>query len=140
MAEEMGVDHMGGRAVTADQPTPATWTPELVERRLREANIEARPLPPAGRHIFMSIPARSYELAGGDELQIFLYPDSASRAGDTSKLDTRRVAPPNMMIKWRAQPSLVIDGNLAAIIITNDEARRQRVRDALSAPEKPSDR
>jgi hypothetical protein len=140
MAEEMGVDHMGGRAVTADQPSSTMWTSELVERRLRDANVEARPLPPTGRHIFMSIPARSYELAGGDEVQVFLYPDSVSRARDTAKLDKQRVAPPNMMIKWRARPTLVIDGNLAAIIITNDDARRQRVRDALSPLGKPNDR
>ena len=140
MAEEMGVDHMGGRAVAADRPTPVAWTPELVERRLHDANVDAHPLPSTGPHIFMSIPARSYELAGGDELQVFLYPDSASRVRDTAKLDARRVAPPNMMIKWRAQPSLVIDGNMAAIIITNDEARRQRVRDALSPLDKPNDR
>jgi len=140
MAEEMGVDHMGGRAVTADQPPSIMWTSELVERRFRDANIQARPLPPTRRHIFMSIPGRSYELAEGDEVQIFVYPDSASRARDTEKLDKQRVAPPNMMIKWRAQPTLVMDGNLAAIIITNDEARRQRVRDALSALGKPNDR
>ena len=140
MAEEMGVDHMGGRAVTADQPPSTMWTSELVERRLRDAHIEARPLAPTGRHIFMSIPARSYELADGDEVQVFLYPDSASRTRDTEKLDKQRVAPPNMMIKWRAQPTLVMDGNLAAIIITNDEARRQRVRDALSPLGKPNDR
>ena len=140
MAEEMGVDHMGGRAVAADRLTPVAWTPELVERRLHDANVDAHPLPSTGPHIFMSIPARSYELAGGDELQVFLYPDSTSRVRDTAKLDARRVAPPNMMIKWRAQPSLVIDGNMAAIIITNDEARRQRVRDALSPLDKPNDR
>ena len=139
MAEEMGVNHMGGRAVTADAPRPA-WTSALVERRLREGGIAARPLPPTGRHIFMSIPAKSYELPGGDELQIFVYPDSATRALDTSRLDTARVAPPNMMIKWRAQPTMIIDGNMAAIIITNDEARRQQVRDALSSLEKPNDR
>jgi len=140
MAEEMGVEHMGGRAVPVGTPSLRTlWTPELVERRLRNANIDARPLPPGGRHIFMSIPARTYELAGGDELQVFLYPDSASRTNDTSKLDRQRVAPSNMMIKWRAQPSLVVDGNLAAIIITNDEARRQRLRDALSPLDKPND-
>jgi hypothetical protein len=140
MAEEMGVDHMGGRAVTTDQPPSIMWTSELVERRLRDANIQARPLPPTRRHIFMSIPGRSYELAEGDEVQVFVYPDSASRARDTEKLDKQRVAPPNMMIKWRAQPTLIIDGNLAAIIITNDEARRQRVRDALSVLGKPNDR
>jgi hypothetical protein len=139
MAEEMGVKPMGGRAVTADMPAPS-WTAALIERRLRDAGIDARPLPASGRHIFMSIPARSYELPGGDELQTFVYRDSASRALDTSKLDTARVAPPNMMIKWRAKPTMIIDGNMAAIVITNDEARRQRLRDALSSPEKPNDR
>jgi hypothetical protein len=38
----------------------------------------------------------------------------------------------DMMIEWRAQPSLIADGNMAAIVITNDEARRQRVHGALS--------
>jgi hypothetical protein len=142
MAEEMGVDHMGGRAVTVDSASvpPVAWTSAMVEHRLHHAGIDARPLPPTGRHIFMSIPATSYGLPDGDELQTFIYPDSASRALDTSKLDTARVAPPNMMIKWRARPTLIIDGNMAAIIVTNDEARRQRVRDALSPLEKPNDR
>ena len=161
MAVSMGVDQMGGPsigAVSATQsagrppaaattpaaavdhsshaghtmPTKPLWSAEVVEQRLRDAGIVARPLPPTGPHIFMSIPARSYELAEGDELQLFVYPDSAAREADTRKLDIRRVAPPNMMIKWRAQPSMLIDGNLAAIVITNDEARRQRVRDALA--------
>ena len=157
MAVSMGIGQMGGPSVGARQPAgqpaasatpnagvdhtshaghtmpaqPPLWSAELVEQRLRDAGIAARPLPPTGPHIFMSIPARSYELAEGDELQLFLYPDSAAREADTRKLDIDRVAPPNMMIKWRAQPSMIIDGNLAVIVITNDEARRQQVRDAL---------
>jgi len=108
------------------------WTADVVESRLRDAGIAARPLPSTGRHIFMSIPAQSYELANGDELQLFVYPTAAEREVDTNKLDVQRVAPPNMMIKWRAQPTMVIDRNLAAIIITSDEARRQQVRGALA--------
>ena len=128
-SSEAPADHAGHTMSS----TPALWSPELVEQRLAAAGIGARLLPPAERHIFMSIPARSYELPDGAELQVFVYPDSAARAADTKKLDVQRVAPPDMMIKWRAQPSLIIDRNLAAIIITNDEARRQRVRDALSS-------
>jgi hypothetical protein len=131
MAADMGVANMGGASVQRDSVT-RTWTTELVEAKLRGAGISAQPLPPTGRHIFMSIPAKSYRLDDGDELQLFVYPDSAARALDTSRLDSARVAPPNMMIKWRAQPTLIIDANMAAIIITNDEARRQQVRDALS--------
>jgi hypothetical protein len=130
MAREMGVDHMGGPSVHTHSLTPA-WSAALVEQRLRDAGVTAQPLPPTGRHIFMSIPARSYALEGGDELQLFIYPDSAARERDTRRIDTVRVAPPDMMIKWRAQPTMIIDRNMAAIVITNDEARRQQVRDAL---------
>lgn len=133
MAVSMGAPQMGGLVPRlTGSPVAALWSVDAVERRLREAGVAARALPPTGRHIFMSVPATSYELAGGDELQVFIYPDSSSRASDTAKLDTARVAPPDMMIKWRAQPSMIIDLNLAAIVITNDEARRQQVRDALS--------
>jgi hypothetical protein len=152
MAVSMGVAKMGGASGGAGlaTPVPATspastgheghaghnmtplWSAELVERRLRDAGIAARALPETGPHIFMSIPAKSYELADGDQLQLFIYADSATRAMDTAKLDTARVAPPGMMIKWRAQPTMVIDQNLAAIIITNDESRRQQVLGALS--------
>jgi hypothetical protein len=125
---EAPVDHAGHTMHSA----PALWSSSLVEQRLQAAGIGARLLPPTGAHIFMSIPARSYALDDGDELQLFVYPDSASRDADTKKLNVQRVAPPDMMIKWRAQPFMIIDRNLAAIIITNDEARRQRVRDALS--------
>ena len=154
MAMSMGVARMGGPASGAMSPPPASvppsspdahadhrghampaampsWSTELVEQHLRDAGLAARPLPPTGRHIFMSIPATSYQLDDGDELQLFIYADSTARARDTDRLDTRRVAPPDMMIKWRAQPSLIVDRNLAAIVITNDETRRRLVRDAL---------
>src|SRR5688572_22468429 len=154
MAISMGVARMGGPASGAKSTPPApvpssspdahahhtqpatptattSWSTEMVEQRLRDGGVAARPLPSTGRHIFMSMPATSYQLEDGDELQLFIYADSTARARDTDRLDTRRVAPPDMMIKWRAQPSLIVDRNLAAIVITNDEARRQRVRDAL---------
>jgi hypothetical protein len=150
MSESMGLAKMGGPAVgsidtsTVAKPAvpdehaghvmpaaSAAWTVEMVEQHLRDAGIIVAPLPPSERHIFMSIPARSYTLDGGGQLEVFLYADTASRAADTDKLDARRVAPPNMMIKWTANPSLIVNGNLAVIVLTNDEARRQRVHDAL---------
>ena len=47
--------------------------------RRGHANIDAAPLPSTDRHIFMSIPAKSYQLADGDELQLFIYADVAAR-------------------------------------------------------------
>ena len=136
-AQAAGPDAHAGHEGHAGAVSSPTWTIERLESRLRDAGITAAPRPPTGNHIFMSIPARPYQLDDGDDLQVFIYPDSAKRAGDTDRLDTNRVAPPNMMIKWRARPSLITNDNLAAIVITNDEARRQRVHDALSRPPQP---
>lgn len=121
----------GHEAMTASEQDIA-WTTELVERRLRDAGIEVARLPDTGTHIFMSVPPTSYAFADGDELQVFVYPDTASRARDIAKLDTRRVAPPDMMIKRRAQASLLVGGNLAVIVMTNDATRREHIGHALA--------
>ena len=150
MSESMGLSKMGGPAVGSIDASPApksavpdehaghvmpsgsvVWTVEMVEQHLRDAGVTALPRAPTGKHIFMSIPARSYGIDGGGELQVFVYADSASRAADTETLDRQRVAPPNLFIKWMASPSLITTGNLAVIVLTNDEARRQRVHGAL---------
>ena len=65
-------DHAGH---TMSSSTTALWSSELIERRLAAAGIGARLLPPAGPHIFMSMPARTYELPDGDELQVYVYPE-----------------------------------------------------------------
>jgi hypothetical protein len=131
---------LGATAVLVATPPPvdtmrdergSQWTVAAVEQRLRDAGIAARRLPPSGPHIFMSVPATPFELAGGGELELFLYPDSTARVADTRTLDPRRVAPPDMMIKRQAQPSLVTEGNMAAIILSNDATLATRVRDAL---------
>ena len=67
----------------------------------------------------------------GAELQVYLYDDAAARARDTSRLDRARVAPPDMMISWIMPPSLVETDNAAIIILTEDEALRSRITDAL---------
>jgi hypothetical protein len=57
-----------------------------------------------------------------------------------ARLDTGRVAPPTMMVSWIAKPHLIVDNNLVAIVLTNNEELASRVRRALSASEISHDR
>lgn len=68
----------------------------------------------------------------GAELQAFFYGDANARAADTDKLDPVRVAPPTMSILWIARPSLVVNNNLALIVLTKDESLRRKLTKALA--------
>lgn len=67
----------------------------------------------------------------GAELQVFLYADAGAVARDTDLLDTTRVAPPTMQIRWRMPPTLIVDNNMVVILLTTDSALRRKVRAAI---------
>jgi hypothetical protein len=107
-----------------------TWDVAAVEARLRAAGLSpVRDREPV-RQPFMSVPGTLLRLDTSD-LQVFVYRNARAAALDVRPLDTVRVAPPTMMIGWRARPSLLTVGNVALIVITNDEALRRQVREAL---------
>jgi len=68
---------------------------------------------------------------GQAELQVYLYADAGAVARDTGALDTARVAPPTMQISWRMPPTLIVDNNMAAILLTRDDALRASIRAAI---------
>ncbi len=67
------------------------------------------------------------------QLQAFFYADAEARARDTDVLDPKRVAPPTMMISWIIPPSLVVDNNLALIVLTRSEKVREKLKASLAA-------
>jgi hypothetical protein len=111
-------------------PRAETWDVAAVEARLRAAGLSpVRDREPV-RQPFMSVPGTLLRLGTGD-VQVFVYRDARAAALDVQPLDTVRVAPPTMMISWMARPSVLTVGNVALILVTNDEALRRRVRAAL---------
>ena len=68
---------------------------------------------------------------GAADLQVYLYADAGAVARDTDPLDTVRVAPPQLQISWRMPPALIVDNNMAAILLTRDDALRRRIRAAI---------
>jgi len=111
-------------------PQGATWNLEMVEGQLREAGFAvSRDRTPVNLP-FMSVPGTALDLGGGVSVQVYLYGDAAARGLDTDKLDASRAAPPNAS-PWRTPATLVTDNNLAAIVLTGDQAIRSRIGDAL---------
>lgn len=107
-----------------------TWDVAAVEHRLRDSGLSPVRAPEPVRQPFMAVPGTLFRLSGG-ELQVYIYGDAGALSRDVAGLDTARVAPPTMMIEWLAKPTLITANNLAALLITNDDSLRRRVRSAL---------
>ena len=61
------------------------------------------------------------------EIQVYVYRSAAARNRDTSQLDPQRIAPPGVSPTWLMPPSLVVDGNLALIVLTRNEELRKKL-------------
>ena len=102
------------------------WTLADLEKVLREAGIT---LVNTGqvKQPFLGPVGVRYQI-GASELQAYIYGDAVALSRDTDPLDTTRVAPTTVMISWRLPPTLIVDNNLAIILLTKDDKLRERVR------------
>jgi len=105
------------------------WTLANLEETLRKNGLN----PVRGgtvRQPFLGGDGILYHI-GPAELQVYLYADAGAVARDTDPLDTTRVAPPTMQVSWRMPPTLIVDNNMAAILLTRDDALRRKIRTAI---------
>ena len=105
------------------------WTLTNLEKVLRKNGLN----PVRGglvRQPFLGAEGVLYQIGQAD-LQVYLYADAVAVARDTDPLDTARVAPPTMQISWRMPPTLIVDNNMAAILLTRDAELRRKIRAAL---------
>ena len=112
-------------------PTDFQWDLAKVQEALTASGIVPVTLTDSLSQPFMSAVGRVFNVAGAT-LQVFIYGDAGARGRDTDRLDSLTVAPAGMRILWIAPPSLVVQNNLAAIILTNDDNLQHRIRDALT--------
>lgn len=106
------------------------WTVGAVDSLLQDAGIA--PVRDAGivRQPFLSVTGRRLVLPDG-ELQLYIYGDAAARGRDTDPLDSARAAPQTSRSRWRAHPTLILNNNLAGILLTGDTTLAHRVLTAL---------
>ena len=129
-------------AAPGTDPCPADgrWAECSLVKRLDEAGLAPQrdsepvtlaPLSRTGTHLTV----------GGSELDLFFYPDSASRARDDAKLDPKAYIAYDAPQTIRAEPTLIRSVNVIAILHSRRDQQRERVSDAITAgPPQPSKR
>lgn len=130
--ETAGAVTPGTRRPTVDTIPwpPVQWTADTVRVALEESGLGPAQVLGTIHQPFMRAPAMVIAVPGAT-LQVFIYGDAAARGRDTDRLDTVRVAPPNTMVTWKEPASLLMNNNLAVVVLTRDAAVRHRIRDAL---------
>lgn len=112
---------------------PTQWTVKEVARRLTDGGLIVTD---SGRttvrHPFIAVEGARFRVSES-ELQVFVYPDAASRQADSEHLDAGRASPSGTTVDWPAKPHLVTSGNLLAIHLTPNERLAERVRLILEA-------
>lgn len=109
------------------------WALCSVERRLRQAGFVVRPVQGAQvrRAGFNVLP--SVYTVGKARLELFIYRDEASLARDMAGIDSILVAPAGGSNSWESTPVLVRSGNLAAVLLTQNQRQAERFALAITA-------
>lgn len=114
-------------------PRTGQWATCSIEKRLIQSGFVLVPVKerPAKRAGFSVLPS-AYQL-GKSRLEVFLYPSPAAAARDVAGLDTLTGSPRGSRGMWGASPTFVRSANLIAILLTDSQAKADRLTLALTA-------
>ena len=130
---------------TAKPACPATglWSECAVFDRLDRSGLAPRRDSSAGV-TEPNLGARGIAMhVGRSDLELYFYPDVASRERDEAKLDRTKYVDYGASLSMQAQETLIHSVNLLAILHSRNDHLRERVGDALTAgppqpPQPPS--
>jgi len=122
------------RPQTARATCPATgkWSDCAVFERLDRAGLAPRRDSVPATEPPLTISGTTLRV-GTSELEIYVYPDAASRARDEARLDRAKYVDYAAPLSMQAQPTLIRSENLIAILHSRNDHQRERVSDALTA-------
>jgi hypothetical protein len=104
-----------------------------VEKRLEQSGFVLRKaVLPGPRRAGFSVAPTTY-LLGSAKLEVFVYPDAESLAHDWAGLDTLRASPRGTTTTWEAPPTLIRSANLAALFLSDNPAKSERLALSLTA-------
>jgi len=108
------------------------WTPDVVVERLTSFGLDARAVGEV-RQPFFDLAGTRVEVARGRaEVQAFVLGDASAVLRAVAPMDTARVALRGASAAWPMPATLVMDNNLAAIVLTRSAALRDSIRYALT--------
>lgn len=119
-------------SVAASIPSTGKWDePHLVERLVR-AGLAPQAMHDQKGEPYWRVPVLAYQL-GPSMLYAYVYSDSVARKSVTSTLDTLMAAPPGAAGVYPLRHILIIQNNLAAVMVGGSDTQQERVRLALEA-------
>ena len=119
-------------AEAASMPSTGKWDePHLVER-LVNAGLAPRAMHDQKGEDYWKVPVLAYQL-GHNTLYVYLYADSLARRAVTTSLDITTAAPPGRSDVYPARHILIVQNNLAAVMVGGSDTQQERVRLALEA-------
>jgi hypothetical protein len=119
-------------AAAASLPSTGKWDePHLVERLVR-AGLAPQARPAEKGEKYWKAPLFAYQV-GGAMLHVYLYRDSLARKAVVATLDTVQAAPPGTTGVYPLRHILIVQNNLAAVLVGGNDAQQERVRLALEA-------
>ena len=110
-----------------------TWTIDLVRERLASAALSPTLAGPV-RQRHMAVPGTRV-LIPGAELEVYLYGDANAAAPDIDRFDRLTRTPGDPRLVWEKPPALVTANNMVIMVLTDDAAVRERVRQVLHLSE-----
>jgi hypothetical protein len=119
-------------AVAATIPSTGKWDePHLVERLVR-AGLAPQAMHDQKGEPYWKVPVLAYQV-GPSILYAYVYADSLTRRSVTSTLDTLMAAPPGTAGVYPLRHILIMQNNLAAVMVGGSDTQQERVRLALEA-------
>ncbi|HEX7546575.1 MAG TPA: hypothetical protein VF368_07590 [Gemmatimonadaceae bacterium] len=116
----------------ASMPSTGKWDePHLVERLVR-AGLAPRAMHDQKGQDFWKVPVLAYQV-GSNTLYVYLYADSLARRAVTATLDTITAAPSGRSDAYPLRHILIVQNNLAAVMVGGSDTQQERVRLALEA-------
>ena len=109
----------------------AAREPHLVERLVR-AGLAPQAMRDQKGDEYWKVPVLAYQV-GPSILYVYLYADSLARRAVTSTLDTLMAAPPGRSDVYPLRHILILQNNLAAVMVGGSDTQQERVRLALEA-------
>jgi hypothetical protein len=119
-------------ALAASMPSTGKWDePHLVERLVR-AGLAPRAMSDEKGEAYWKAPVLAYRV-GAAVLFAYVYPDSLSRRAVTATLDAATASPRGTVGPYPLRHILIVQNNLAAVLVGGSDTQQERVRLALEA-------
>jgi hypothetical protein len=120
-----------GAIATSASPTGMWNEPQLVNRLVR-AGLAPQAIPGEKPDAYWNAPVLAYHV-GTATLYAYIYPDSGARRRVTDALDTLSLAPKGRPGAYPIPHLLIVQNNLAAVLVGANERKQEQVALAIGA-------